>query len=48
MFQRFGTKFSSDVQVFDVSMASFLPLESAFEVFKELLAKHCVQRPPWR
>jgi hypothetical protein len=36
------------LETFDVSMAAFLPLEQAFDVFKELLTKHCVQRPPWR
>ena len=35
------------LETFDLSMRDFLPLEASFAVFKELLTKHCVQRPPW-
>lgn len=35
------------LETFDSSMTEFLPLESSFALFKELLTKHCVQRPPW-
>ncbi len=36
------------LETFHSSMSEFLPLESSFALFKELLTKHCVQRPPWR
>jgi hypothetical protein len=36
------------LETFYLSMSEFLPLESSYALFKELLTKHCVQRPPWR
>ena len=31
------------LETLDASMRDFLPLESSFALFKELLTKHCVQ-----
>jgi len=45
--EKTSTILSIAKRLLEDSIAQRLPIEEAYDVFKRLLLKHCVQRPPW-